>query len=981
MLALVYFQANVVWASAPELPIGPSLVSALSSFSSAIAHVLGRPRSPQLKDPVFVFHAGVPPENRPIPDPRPGAGIDDFVNFEERPPAEGRDLGQGGPARDANDVRGHIGTFIRERLAPAQPNLAELKVSDLNLNVLPVDAGARAQLQRLGAAANPNVLIFANADGTVRLDIQEFGSVTLRQIANGVVIASAAPIRRESAVGAARQDALRDLGYAGRTGAGQIFELKGDGKWIVTTDVSTGARSRRFDGEVSWLTATGVRYTARGTADGRVELTRVAEGVVNGRNVSQGGHVVDVEYGRDGKAIASTQFKVGDSETRIDGQLTHFNAAGGAILRQVAAPAPVAAARGAREAVEAPKALRGSVGDYVIREGNLDSVFRMKGDHVELKHIRDARTGDVVVDRNRHGVFQGTLGGVERRFTVDGGPRFDSRTGAAMLSVELVRRAGETDTLSSRPPQAGPPGIASSPGPARAGPTYDGVTFQAKANGKFEARAVQNGARMAATMSLGSGHTELAQTNNIRNATFLDGAGNLAGRTLDGVRVLGADGAPMADRPPLVAFTTDDVNVRRAYGRIGVVQTAPFSIVRNATEITGSLQVGAGNRPQGSINFTLAEGRSATLKIQNGRHDLAIDNSRGQGLVLDLGAAAIAVDAGAKGTINLDDIFSGKPPAFPAGMTVTETAVVEKKNVTHLHQIGMALDARVTGGGVQAWLNPLTGNFQFSQNGLIQVRGQGFGGTVKLENGRGMELNVASDAGGASTLTFAAGHGRANSLFLPAGRAVAIDLVGGGFKATADKLPGMLDGVRLRTAEGIDISFAADAAAPGGLAAVLNGDFQAYGTHVAQDEVAAVRIYNGRVTLDFVAPVVTRRDVTVAPDRADGVARNVEMIRLDVTAIGTTTGVGHTTMAENSRLFSPRGGAGGAGPNMSGLATRNVLRENGPEGETITAIAGKGPSQVGITFQEIGGRVSGTLITQPASWRTFRSTAAATASP
>lgn len=1005
-LSTAYLQVNVVCAASPYMP------APANGFNN----------------PVFVFHA-FDPVNAPKPKVDMPARPVDLTPAEVSGGGDNESFSsRGQPVKDEYQLKGAGKFLVKENVFQAgpgenpiyyRPDMGNMRLGNINIGKLPVGDDVKAALREAG----PNAKVNIRAEGgTAYLNIEGMGSIKLtlngggkptgtvdRTMANTV---SAAATKREAATtpavlpepkadakapapeapvtapkaeskaapvapppaekqapvevqrGAANMRSLRDLGYNGRNGSQNVANIQGDGRWVVTRDPESGKSTRRFEGTVTWETSAGMKYTATATPEGKVQLTREATGTFRGKDVTQEGKVVEVDFGRGGKPVAATSMNVGDTETRVNGELTSFNAANGPILRQVMQPQQPRAGGG--EGGQEPRKLEGARGEYVVREGNLDSVFKMAGGKVELDQIKDATTGNTLVQRFGNEMV-GNVDGEAMRFQVLGGPRFDAATGQAQVSVNILANAGESRVLEA--PKGGRGG-GQDVGEGGADPrlAYNDVAFKDLGGGKFLVTAVTSDATMAGSLSLGSGKASLVQSSNIKNSVFIDKNGAEAGRTLDDVKVLDQAGKPVAG-PPLIAMTTVDDKTISSYAAIGVNHTAPFVLPSGATGIKGTVQAGGEGTPmKGDISFALPSGATANLKMEDGKRTVTIDSRTASApTTLDFGVAKLEVAAGKNATTDLDQVFADSPD-LPDGVKIVSRVEVAKIDVDNLQDLGSNLDAEVVGSNVKAWRNPLTGNVQVSDDGVFQVKSDTWTGEITFKDGRLGDLKVQGNAGvPATVIKFNQGGGAQDVITLQGSKAVTIDLQNGTFKAPEGQaLPDILDGATVQNAGGLSMSFSRDNTLPAGIAVSIDNDFPAFGQNISKDDVTAkFNADNGKVTIDFKTKaggllglggpergfLQINGPIKVA-EGPNGTLDNAKITRLETNIFGGMTGIGESELAEGQKVLVPGGAGGGASgggaPDLSGTTMSNVSIEKADGGTLVTANAGGGKVVVSV---------------------------------
>lgn len=183
------------------------------------------------------------------------------------------------------------------------------------------------------------------------------------------------------------RDVLRTIGATGQlpdpAGGFAVNCTQG----ATLTEDSNGVH---LDGTITWETGNGLSFEATGTDSGDIMITMTVD-----ENVQGEVEFIEVDH-QTGRIIAKTIYHAGDQEVRVNNQLTSFVAGQEAIIREV--QVPQAQRRGmAGPGQREPPALVGGVGEYVVREGRIDSTFRMERvqgeDRVQLTSMVNNQTG------------------------------------------------------------------------------------------------------------------------------------------------------------------------------------------------------------------------------------------------------------------------------------------------------------------------------------------------------------------------------------------------------------------------------------------------------------------------------------------------------------------------------------------------------------------------------------------------------------
>ena len=425
--------------------------------------------------------------------------------------------------------------------------------------------------------------------------------------------------------------AVRMIGYGGSLA--EVNWRHADIAWgtrIIKTE-----HGIYIDGRITFTTPQGLTITLEGTKEGKVEQT-----------IQAGAQQAEfVEYGPNRNPVAVTLLNPGDKEVRVNNQLVYFEAHNGPILRKVLTPQVGGEGQGNGNGPQPPE-MRGGVGEYVVREGSMDSVFKM--DHgtnkVILTEMRSV-FGQVIALRNAAGIMESQVpfeqGGIEKKFEVLGGPTFDPHTGQGVLKVNvLVGKAGEWRMLE---PQRGEAGGHDEQTP---GHRDKDLIIRDTGDGKFVKIAKTDQAVMAAKMNL-DGRTQQVASLDHQNITYQNSRGVTIGSTLDKVKIVHVDlsGKRTEANGSQIVWMSHkpehqgDVEAFRA---INVVDNSGLNIVPVNTsgdwvptdgEIVYQTTLNSRNEPVTSlksmdINYQLDNGSKINFSMKDNRAVVSVEASR-----------------------------------------------------------------------------------------------------------------------------------------------------------------------------------------------------------------------------------------------------------------------------------------------------------------------------------------------------------------
>jgi hypothetical protein len=622
----VYLHVNVAWAGTPSL--NPFTIFNLGFSSPARKGVVVFHRF----DDDFIRRQNNRRESQTTPDKIKGAETEKAAdsikkgryenNAQDKKPTKAVDVKPNIAVINKSDVAQEIDDLITpiNQTGQVKTQLVDvLKSAQANNGTLTVaDQGTLTQINKQLETKGLKVEV-VNVNGEFKLQVhQVVPTIRLPETKPGqipsTILANVMPQQpaNETLVRAGAGNSnfgvsIREAGYNGNIGDINRGTIQIDNG----TKIVRGAEGTRFVGKVSFTTQNGIKVTIEGNAAGRVTIVKQAT-----RDAEF------VEVARANAPVARTLFKAGDSETHVNGTLTHFEAKSGAITREVLATP----GRGAGNGNDVkPIELKGSVGQYVIREGRTDSTFEMVNNKVTLVSLNNNVTGASLAKLGNDGLMHATAAGVkiglEPTFKVLDNPRFDAQTGQAQVNI-VFNGTGQTRELVV--PKNGRAGEG---GTTNADHIYKNVDVKHMGEGRDGTRfqiVGRQDAQMAGTLSL-SGESRLSQKVVGENIVYRDQAGAEVGRTLDGVKVtvVALDGSESVSPTPLVALSTNkyDANssVMKAFASIGVVNTSFVPSLKGGTIQDGEvkLKVTEQNGQQGTeiVSMNINYGMTTGAKV------------------------------------------------------------------------------------------------------------------------------------------------------------------------------------------------------------------------------------------------------------------------------------------------------------------------------------------------------------------------------
>jgi hypothetical protein len=626
VFTVVYLQVNVAWAGVPTLPLFSFPSFGLKQKDVIVFHgydddfirrqnnnrrsETGADKvkeSEKTTDPIRKGRYENNKEERKVETPKVAALNADVLN--KSPDLAGTIDTIVTPLGQDRGIKNQLNTLLQK--AANNGDLTIINKSDLStINKILGEHGLKVEVVK-SMDGTPKLEV-QRVPATVQLPQTPAGQIPANILANVVDPASL----RETPVRAAAGNsnfgaAIRQAGFDGNIadinrGSIQIE----NGTRLVRTDDGV-----RFVGKASFTTNNGIKVTIEGNAAGRVTINKQAT-----RDATF------VEVGRGNKPVAQTIFKAGDSETRVNGTLTHFEAKSGAITREVL----VKPARGAGNGTDVkPGELRGSIGDYVVREGKVDSTFRMVNNKVTLTEIKDNLTGATLAKLHDGVDMKATAAGIkagfEPTFKVTSGPTFDA-SGSMQLKAVTTHQQNETRTLTVEA-QSGPKNQRAGGGAAEAG-NYKDVTAQFKnidrqGNTTIQVKADADGAQME--WNLTSNGMRLSQNVTGENMRYLDAGGNVIAHSIDGVKLKVDDGQQVRTtnlKGQSMVMTTDPAKVA-ALKSIGVEPSRILPSMPGVQNITGEIaQAADGTR---TMDVTYHLNNNATANFVKTKTDLTVN--------------------------------------------------------------------------------------------------------------------------------------------------------------------------------------------------------------------------------------------------------------------------------------------------------------------------------------------------------------------
>lgn len=620
LFALIYLQVNVAWAGLPtqnpfsifnfqfsKLKKKKVLVFHRNPQDQAWDWMRNQPQPPtrtpldRLEDNQPEIRPGRPESNRNVETPRTQSQqtVDNLIS-----------RNQGKTMIEAADNVAH---FAIQNLPIEKIDQGDLAGSALKSLVQNIDANGPTTSQRMELGELNKTFALAGfkvdivkAEGTYKLQIQKVEPPNLTRLTPEQMILAQVSNPGNPNVREVRGGPVGNWAIAVRQSGvgGAISDI--DRRTVIVENGSKMVRTPdgdHFVGKLSFMTNNGIKITVEGTAQGKVTIHKEAT-----RNAEF------IEVGKNNKPIARTFFKAGDTETRVNGKLTHFEAKAGAITREILVK-PAKGAPGQQNQNIKPGELKGSVGEYVVREGNTDSTFKMQNNKVTLMEMKNNISGDTLAKRGNDGQMHATaLGqqaGMEKTFKVLDGPHFDEKTGQAQLNI-VFGATGETRELVV--PKTGKDGGGTAGAPDH---IYKNVDVQLMGEDnkgtRFQITGRQD-AQMAATLSL-NGETRLSQRVVGENIVYRDQAGKNVIETLDNVTVelLDDNGNVISSMHP-TAVTSH----QKEFARIGVTHTMPIEFP-NGAKLSGTIQIKNNQVVSADIKAQMPTGASAQLSIKDGQ--------------------------------------------------------------------------------------------------------------------------------------------------------------------------------------------------------------------------------------------------------------------------------------------------------------------------------------------------------------------------
>ncbi|MBV9080790.1 MAG: hypothetical protein JO102_06695, partial [Elusimicrobia bacterium] len=244
----------------------------------------------------------------------------------------------------------------------------------------------------------------------------------------------------------------------------------------------------------------------------------------------------------------------------------------------------------------------------------------------------------------------------------------------------------------------------------------------------------------------------------------------------------------------------------------------------------------------------------------------------------------------------------------------------------HLTDIGIGIDARITGGDVRHAVDPATGQHRFSGDGQLRFQTQeGMSGTVTIRGGRvaGLAFDGGA-AGGVFNVAGAPGEAPAMRLHVEAGATP-------GFNFETGEVTGRLGTFRVEDVRrGLTVDLTRNAA-NNRIEARMAGapNFQAFGQRIDAAAVTSVSFEGGSLrfelsrSIDINAPI--RFGDTAANPNAQVNHASITTLTLDIFS-GNMTGHGRSALNAGQEVFIPESRGGGRGINAGGDSDNLVVR-------------------------------------------------------